>query len=267
MVGYRQFHHLSLPAFSKTISRANLLVHPQFEELVDELQGLLESGVFGIIYGDMGVGKTTSLRYAVGRLEGSCQICYTGSMRHPTALLQGLVEGLGLAAARHRSALLRQLSQRVERTYNEQRKKTLMFIDDSHLLDDDLLEDLRLLTNFGMDGQEPLAILLVGHPALRRKLQSPVHLALWDRVGMHYHLGGLSAAETAAYIDQQMRVAGGSGDVFTSEAKAAIFEAAQGIPRRINALALMSLKKSAARRVTPVDETLVAIAHDLIKTN
>jgi len=267
MVGYRQFHGLSAPPFGKAIARANLLSYPQLEELVAELFALLESGIFGLLDGEMGVGKTTSLRYAMGHLEGSCQVCYAGDNRHPTALLQGVVESLGLAAARHRSALLRQVSQRVGRTYAEQRKKTLLILDDTHMLEDALLEDLRLLTNFGMDGQEPLAILLVGHPALRRRLQSPVHLALWDRVSMHYHLEGLSCAETAAYVDQHMRAAGGSGDVFTAAAKSAIFEAAQGIPRRVNALALTALKKSAARKITPIDETLVAIAHDLLKGN
>lgn len=265
MAGYRQFHGLCATAFGKSISRANLLVYLHLEEFVDELDTLIEDGGVGVFSGEMGIGKTTALRYALARIEEACQVCYAGSNRHPTALLQGVVENLGMMPARHRSSLLRQVSGWVARTFHEQRKKTLVILDDAHLLDDGLLEDIRLLTNFEMDGQDALLLLLVGHPALRRRLQQPVHLALWDRVRMHHRLEGLSREETSAYIDHHMLAAGGSGDLFTPDAKDAIFEAAQGIPRRINALALSALKKSASRKVTPIDDALVAAALEQLK--
>jgi len=267
MAGYRQFHGLCATAFGKSIGRANLLIYPQLEEFVDEIETLVEDGGVGVLSGEMGIGKTTALRHALGRIEESCQLCYAGSNRHPTALLQGLVEGLGVMPARHRAALLRQVSQRVERAFQEQRKRTLIILDDAHLLDDNLLEDIRLLTNFEMDGQDALVLLLVGHPAVRRRLQLPVHLALWDRVRMHYRLEGLSREETSTYIDHHMQAAGGTGTLFTADAKEAIFEAAQGIPRRINALALTALKKSASRKLTPIDEGLVATALAQLKAN
>jgi len=86
--------------------------------------------------------------------------------------------------------LLRQISSRVARLYQEQRKKTLLVVDESHLLEDGLLEDLRLLTNYQMDTLDPLVVVLVGHPSLRLRLQRPVHQALWDRVRMAYRLKG-----------------------------------------------------------------------------
>jgi type II secretory pathway predicted ATPase ExeA len=267
MAGYRQFHGLCASAFGKSMDRTHFLVYPHLEEFVDELEVLVEDGGIGVLQGEMGIGKSTSLRHAVGRVQEACEVCYGGSNRHPAALLQGLVDQLGIAPARHRAALLRQISQRVERIYFEQRKKTLVILDDAHLLDDGLLEDLRLLTNFEMDGQDALVLLLVGHPALRKKLQSPVHMALWDRVRMHYRLEGLSREETGAYIDHHMRAAGGSGALFTAAAKDAIFQAAQGIPRRINMVALTALKKSASRKVTPIDEPLVEVALQQLKSN
>jgi type II secretory pathway predicted ATPase ExeA len=267
MAGYRQFHGLCASAFSKSIGRNNLLVYPHLEEFVDELETLVEDGGIGVLDGEMGIGKTTGLRHALERLHEASLVCYAGSNRHPTALLQGLVESLGLMPTRARSGLLRQISQHVARTFFEQRKKTLVIIDDAHLLEDALLEDFRLLTNFEMDGQDALILLLVGHPALRRKLQAPVHLALWDRVRMHYRLEGLSRSETAEYIDHHMRAAGGSGTLFTDDAKSAVFETAQGIPRRINAVALTALKKSASRKVTPIDDALVAAAINHLKTH
>lgn len=268
MAGYRQFHGMCAPAFSKAISRSNLLIYPHLEEFTDEMDTLLEDGGVGVLSGEMGIGKTTALRHYLGRLdERSCQICYAGANRHATALLQGIVESLGVTPARHRAALLRQASQRVGRAFHEQRKKTLVILDDAHLLDDTLLEDMRLMTNFEMDAQDAMVLLLVGHPALRKKLQQPVHLALWDRIRLHYRLEGLSREETSAYIDHHLRAAGAGPELFATDAREAVFEAAQGIPRRINQLGLHALKRSATRKVTPIDGALITSVLSQIKSN
>ncbi len=258
MTSYRKFHGLSAPAFGKGIAPSCLLVYPQLQELTDELDGLMEEGGIGLVTGEMGMGKTTALRHYFETLgERSCQLCYQGSSRHPNAILGGILESLGLAPAGLRAGLLRQVSQRVDRLYLEQRKKTLVVLDEGHLLDDSFLEDLRLLTNYEMDTRDPLVLLLVGHPGLRLRLQRPVHQALWDRVRLSYRLEGLSARETSDYIDCHLRHAGGKPEVFTADARLALFELSQGIPRRLNTLALQSLKKSAQGKIHVVDGALV----------
>jgi type II secretory pathway predicted ATPase ExeA len=115
-----------------------------------------------------------------------------------------------------------------------------------------------------MDAADPLVLLLAGHTALRQRLRKPVHLALLDRVRMHYRLEGLSQEETAEYIDHHMRQAGGKPEVFTRSAKTAIYEHAQGIPRRINTLALACLKKAATRKLHTIDAELVAVVASLL---
>ncbi len=127
------------------------------------------------------------------------------------------------------------------------------------------LEDLRLLTNYQMDTLEPLVLVLIGHPGLRLRLQRPVHQALWDRVRMSYRLEGLSREETSAYIDCHLKHAGGKPDIFTADARLAIFEIAQGIPRRVNLLALNCLKKSAQRKIHKIDGAFVRTINALIQ--
>lgn len=262
--GYRKFHGLKRIAFGKTIARKHLLRYPQLEELTTELETLLEEGGIGVLVGEVGIGKSTALRYFLGGLdERACKVCYFGSSKHPTAILQGLVEAMGLAPAHLRSTLLRQLSQAVERLWTEQRKKTLVIIDDAQMSEDGLLEDLRLLTNFDLDSCDPLLLLLVGHPALQKRLKRPIHLALWDRVRMLYRLEGLSSEETHEYLARHLKAAGGSDGIFAVEAREAIFEHSQGIPRKINRLALESLKKSARNKVKPIDAEIVSHAVQL----
>ncbi|MHB1938978.1 MAG: ExeA family protein [Acidobacteriaceae bacterium] len=268
MAGYRQFYELSGPAFGKSLTHNALLVYPQLEELGEEIDELIVEGGIGIVTGEMGIGKTTSLRYCTEALhERNCHVAYHGSSRHAVAVLQGLVEALGVAPASLRVHLLRQLTQLVWRMWQEQRKRTVVILDDAHLLEDSFLEDARLLTNFGMDDADPLVLLLVGHPSLRMRLGRPVHLALLDRVRMHYRLEGLSCEETAQYVDRHLKHAGARREVFTPDAKAAIFEHSQGIPRRINQLAREVLKKGAQRKLTPVDAAFVSTIVPLLANN
>ena len=258
MTGYKQFHSLTRSPFGKGLEPTQLLLYPQLKEFCDEFEELLVDGGPGTLTGEMGIGKTTAVRHALAHIEDrSMLVAYHGSSRHSTALLAGLVESLGLQAARLRVDLLRQISLIVTRSYKEQRKKTLLVIDDAHLVEDNLLEDLRLLTNFELDSADPLILLFVGHPSLRARLRKPIHQALLDRIQLHYRLEGLSASETDDYIDFHLQAAGSTRDAFTPEARQAIFEYAQGIPRRINAVALAALKKSSGRKIKPVDAECV----------
>lgn len=260
MAGYRKYHGLSAAPFGKSIATTRLLVYPQIKELCEELDDLIEDGGVGVLSGEMGMGKTTALRHYFETLgDRACLLCYQGANRHPNAILEGIVESLGLSPTRSRAGLLRQISNRVDRLYQEQRKKTLVVLDDGHLLEDGLLEDLRLLTNFEMDTRDPLILMILGHPALRKRLQRPVHQALMDRVRLLYTLEGLSAKEASEYINCHLEHAGGKPSLFTADARQALFELSQGIPRRLNALALMCLKKSAQRKTTPIDAAFVRI--------
>jgi type II secretory pathway predicted ATPase ExeA len=84
-----------------------------------------------------------------------------------------------------------------------------------------------------------------------------VHLALWDRVRVNYRLEGLSRQETSDYLDCHLGAAGAGPDLLTAAAREALFERSQGIPRRLNALALQALKKSARKKASPIDADLV----------
>lgn len=261
MTPYRKFHGLSGSPFGKALAAKALLSYPQLEELAGEMDCLIEEGGIGVLTGEMGMGKTTAMRhYFETQGERSLQLCYQGANRHPVAFLEGVVESLGVAPVRLRAGLLRQLGQRVNRAYQEQRKKTLLVVDEAHILEDGLLEDLRLLTNYEMDTVDPLVVVLVGHPSLRLRLQRPVHQALWDRVRMAYRLEGLSSKETSEYIDCHLSHAGGKPGIFTADAREAVFELAQGIPRRINALALSCLKKSAMKKTNSINGAFVRSA-------
>ena len=60
---------------------------------------------------------------------------------------------MGLPIERNRAALFRQIRDEVTRLCGEARQKPILIVDEAHHLRSDLLEDLRLLTNYAMDSE------------------------------------------------------------------------------------------------------------------
>ena len=84
----------------------------------------------------------------------------------------------------------------------------MLVIDEAHLLDNQQLEAIRLLTNHDMDAGSPFAVVLVGQPTLRQRLRLGVLAALDQRIAVRYHIGGMSAGDTADYISHHCKIAG-----------------------------------------------------------
>ena len=83
-----------------------------------------------------------------------------------------------------------------------------MLVDESHLLDVDQLEDLRMITNSEMDSRSPAAVILIGQPTLRRRLHQGTMAALDQRVTLRVHMDGMDLAETVAYIRHHLTLSG-----------------------------------------------------------
>lgn len=162
--GYREFHGFKRTIFGRGIATKHLLDYAQAQELAGEFSTLIEDGGIGVLIGEVGIGKTTALRaFLDGTEERACKVCYQGSSKHSLSVLQEMVAQMGYQPAHLRASCLRQFTGAVSRLWTEQRKKTLLILDDAQTLEESLLEDLRLSTNFEFDSSEPLALLLIGH--------------------------------------------------------------------------------------------------------
>jgi type II secretory pathway predicted ATPase ExeA len=259
MPRYRESYGLKAKPFGKSPQQGRPYIYPQVEELNDHLETLVDDGGIGMVTGEIGIGKTTAVRHFLNGIDqGHYHICYVGNTRHPRSILKALVESYGATPAFLRSDMLSQVARLATRTALEQRRRTIFVLDEAHTVEDAFLEDLRLTTNFEVDSRDSLALILVGHPSLRARLRQPIHAALADRIVVHYRLEGLRVSDASAYIAEHMRQAGAEPDIFSPEACKAIFELAQGVPRRINRLALTCLLKGASGKVKPITADHVA---------
>jgi general secretion pathway protein A len=133
----------------------------------------------------------------------------------------------------------------------------LVILDEAHLLNIDALTDIRLLISSAIDDTPPLKVVLAGQEPLRHTLRQSSQAALLSRIGVRHHLPSLSKVQTAAYIDFQLKQAGGSEKLFEDATKEMIHDYSGGVPRQINNLATACLLAAAAENVSRVTEAIL----------
>lgn len=117
----------------------------------------------------------------------------------------------------------------------------VLLCDEAQLAPVPVLDELRLLCNTDMDARSPLALVLAGHPSLPHRLALESLSPLAQRLTIITSLPGLSAAQTAAYVDHQLQRAGATRLVFTREVIELIAHHSRGVPRQINRLCTAAL--------------------------
>ena len=113
----------------------------------------------------------------------------------------------------------------------------MLIIDEAQDLTDELLEQVRLLSNLETDNRKLLQIILLGQPELRDRLNNHRLRQLRQRITVRYHLPPLSRQEVGQYVQHRLHVSGGNGTpYFTRPALWRICQYSQGIPRLVNAV-------------------------------
>ena len=106
-----------------------------------------------------------------------------------------------------------------------------------------------------MDAVTPFTCILVGQPDLRATLRLKAFEAIYQRVGLRFHLTGLSEAETAAYVAHHLHQAGVAQALFTPSALKLLATQSRGLPRVINHLATGALWDAESQGRRLVDES------------
>jgi len=251
---YRTHFGLTRHPFAKDLAPEDLFVSAAQRELETRLNHLVDLRGIGLVTGDSGSGKTTVCRKVAQTLHtGLYKVFYvpntTGNVMD---LYKSICWELGLPVERSRSALYRVIRAEVSRLCLETHVRPILIIDEAHHLRSDVLEDLRLLTNYEMDSQSRLSLVVVGHPELRRRLGMAVHEAFNQRIVVRHHLAGFAADELAPYLGHLLHRAGCDLPLFEAPAVHVIFQATNGLPRKVNLLAHHALTAAALSRAKVV---------------
>ncbi|MBV9573516.1 MAG: AAA family ATPase, partial [Acidobacteriales bacterium] len=140
----------------------------------------------------------------------------------------------------------------------------VLIVDEAQNLSDELLEEIRLMTNLETFTEKLLQIVLVGQPELEQKLKQPHLRQLRQRLTLRAKTHVLTLEETKAYVAQRLRIAGSNGQpILAPETLPVIHRYSGGIPRVVNLICehcLVSAFVDQQKIVTP--ELVEAVARD-----
>jgi len=204
--------------------------------------GLRGEASFTLISGEVGCGKTILIRRFLRMVDDSTTIgMVTNTPRSTGHILERILLAFGL---NYRDKSEVEQYETLTIFLEEQQahhKRTVLIIDEAHNLDEDSLEELRMLSNTNVDKSLALQVVLVGQPEILELLNTRSLRQLAQRISVNFRLLPLTFSETRRYIRHRLRVAGGSPDIFETKAIAVIHLLSDGIPRVINILCDTSL--------------------------
>ncbi len=122
----------------------------------------------------------------------------------------------------------------------------LLLIDEAHLLSQEMLDEIRLITNFIRDGEPRVRLVLAGNQRLEENLMEPKLESFNQRIAARCYLSNMNREETAQYVIEHVKRAGGS-DLFDETSLKAIHEVSDGCPRLINQVCDHALILAATR--------------------
>ena len=242
--------------FPKAASEACLLRHSALDEVLERLRFALARDTIALLVAESGCGKSTALGLFARTLDAaSYNIVATAlTTLGPFGFISHLCATSGLRSRRFKGETAAVLTTHFRGLLP---KRTVVLIDEAHLLPDESLEDLRLLTAEDFDRRSPFALVLVGQPLLRERLSEPQHAALAQRLGVRLRLRPLNETETASFLERHLKAAGARKNPFEPEAVASIFQHSRGVPRIVQNVALHALLAAKAAGKKTVDAAAV----------
>jgi len=262
MINYKAYFGFSSEPFAQDIPTDKLFPIPALKSTTERCLFAIKLGAVCAITGEVGAGKSTTLRYISSKLHPSSHrlipvIASTGST------LEVLRQICSALDADSRSNSIAKITKTIRTLISEtaQRKQTpLLMIDEANLLRLEVLAQLQTLGQFDHDSKPLLPIILTGQNNLLDKLMYHTSRPIASRVVARSHLEGLDHIQMAGYLKHHQEIAGIKNQLFADEAILAIHQGSGGLLRRANNLARGSLIAAAREKCQIVSSEHVRIA-------
>jgi len=221
---------------------------------------------FSALVAKPGMGKTTLLFRLLESLQESARTAFLFQVGQDSRdFLDSLVRDLGIAAKSADLPALHDALNTMLVKEMEENRRVVVVIDEAQNLTEQMLEQVRLLSNFETPAAKMIHIVLAGQPGLADKLASPALTQLRQRVGSVAHLPTLNLKEITQYVDHRLSAAGYRGpQLFASDALENIAAISEGIPRNINSICFQSLSLGFVYQKRQIDTAIVReVSRDL----
>jgi len=262
MRNYKSFFGFSKEPFSQDIPTEQLYQTAGLQAATERFLYAISIAAICVITGEVGSGKSTTLRYASSKLHPSQYrlipvIASTGS---PLELLRQITMALDTESRSHSIAILIKTIRTILMEIYQRKQTSVLVIDEANLLRLEVFSQLQTIGQFEMDSKPILPIILSGQNNLIDKLMYHTSRPLASRVVGRSHLEGLKHKDLEGYLKHHLDIAGISEQLFSEEAMLAIHQGSGGLLRRANILARGSLIAAATEKCQVVSAEHVRIA-------
>lgn len=265
---YEQFYNVRTNPFALTPDPDYLfLSEEQREAIAGLMYAVLAGRGFSVLIGDAGTGKTTLLRALMRGIPESRAVfsVVVNPTLSPAEFLRTCVAdfGIDVGGETAKDAVLAKLH-RFLLEVHKSNKVAVLVVDEAHRLSTELLEEVRLLTNFETDKEKLIQVILAGQDELGELLDRYDLRQLKQRVSTRLHIKPLSADAVAAYIRHRWSRCSTAPAPFDAAAIVAIRDISGGTPRLINAICENALLLGFSLAQRTIDAAVIAaVAEDL----
>lgn len=257
---YESFFNLTKKPFDLLPDPDFLFMSSSHKKALSYLDyGIKERVGFILLTGEVGSGKTTIIRNLIKKNLTDVVLSKIFNTRVDSEQLIAMInDDFGLSVQnKDKITMLRDLNTFLIEQFVKGGLPVLI-IDEAQNLSQELLEEIRMLSNLETDHAKLLQIILVGQPELRNTLASSSLLQLRQRISINCHIQPLNRLEIEQYILHRLEKAGDREAVsFSTESIDIIFNYSRGIPRLINIICDFILLAAFAEETRSIDTVLV----------
>ena len=250
--------------FTRELTVSDHFNLPHLESALTGLRSAINGRMSAALIAPAGTGKTALLRKLRDALpQARYKVHYikvTGLAKRD--FCREVSAAIGASPAGTYPMLVRRLQERFGHNLNVDGLRPVLLIDEAHDLKPNVLAILRLLTNFNMDSELVVSLILAGQPPLGMLLQRDDLVAVSGRLSHIAKLRLMSRDESLSYIRHRVALAGSVNFPFDASATEGSFEVARGNLRATDRLARTALDCALEAGLTVVSSNEVVAARE-----
>lgn len=260
-----EFFRYRYPPFADTFELHQPFECPAERLIIQRALALIRQGKSLAIYGEAGTGKSMLIKAITNQLDAKnyrSAILPYGGMK-PSLILRELCEAFDIDVS-GRKSLLGKLQKNFQR--NGEKAFPIIAIDDAHAMENNSFIDLCSLLHDAHTRTTAAALILVGQPVLKRKLELDIFAPVRTRLACCFMLPRLSSEEAIDFLRYRLTIAEADPNLFEQQALECIAADANGNRRVMMNLAALCLEEAARREDKIITtEIVTAVSMELLK--
>ena len=257
-------HHFGFKKepFPQNIAVKDLFPLPALGPLERRVFFALNQKAISVITGDVGSGKSTSLRYVSHKCHSSEYelISIVGGGYSTIELYRQVLLNFGISYRSYQVSTMVSKIREILLEIASRKVVPVLMIDEAHLLKRSVFTQLHTLAQFEFDSRPVMPMVLCGQDLLLDHLMANAVRPLASRILGRNHLEAIKMEVMRDYLDHHTKLAGSTNRFFSDEAIFAIHQGSGGLLRRANSLAKTALMACAMEGNQTVSAEHVRVA-------